>query len=121
VRRKDAPGSWAVRHRKLDAPYGYRLDRKASWTDPEMIRFIGFQGKRSIEALFDPALNSILLAWNVLGRRFGQEFWKVFCHGVNEADRPYPEAAGRPAGSIGGDWRSTLRATPTLPALSAFF
>ena len=25
-----------------------------------MIRFIGFQGKRSIEALFDPALNSIL-------------------------------------------------------------
>ena len=55
MRRKDAPASWAVRHRKLDAPYGYRLDRKASWTDPEMIRFIGFQGKRSIEALFDPA------------------------------------------------------------------
>ena len=27
-----------MRHRKLDAPYG--LDRKASWTDPEMIRFI---------------------------------------------------------------------------------
>jgi len=38
VRRRDAPGRWAVRHRKLDAPYG--LDRKASWTDPEMIRFI---------------------------------------------------------------------------------
>ncbi len=89
-----------------------------------MIRFIRFQGKRSIEVLFDPALNSIFLAWNVLGRRFGQEFWKAFCHGVNEADRsdrPHPEATGRPAGSIGGDWRSTLRATPILPALSAFF
>ncbi len=57
MRRKDAPGRWAVHHRKLDAPY--RLDRKASRTDPEMIRFIGFQGKRSIEALSDPALNSI--------------------------------------------------------------
>ena len=30
-----------MRHHKLDAPY--RLDRKASWTDPEMIRFIGLQ------------------------------------------------------------------------------
>ena len=111
-----------MHHRKLDAPY--RLDRKASWTDPEMIRFIGLQGKRSIEALSDPALNSIFLAWNVLGRHFGQEFWKAFCHGVNEADRtdrPHPEATGRPAGSIGGDWRSNPRDSPILPALPAFF
>ena len=81
-----------MRHRKLDAPY--RLDRKASWTAPEMIRFIGLQGKR-----------------------IGIE--------QDEADRtdrsPHPEATGRPAGSIGGDWRSNPRDSPILPALPAFF
>ncbi|HMF36784.1 MAG TPA: hypothetical protein VKF17_09095 [Isosphaeraceae bacterium] len=52
------------------------LDRKASWTDPEMLRFIGLQGKHSMEAVFDPKLNSIFLAFNALGRRFGQEYWE---------------------------------------------
>jgi hypothetical protein len=51
------------------------LDRKASCTGPEILRFIGLQGKRGIEAIFDPALNSLFLAWDVLGRRFGQEYW----------------------------------------------
>ncbi len=111
-----------MHHRKLDAPY--RLDRKASRADPEMIRFIGFQGKRSIEALFDPALNSIFLAWNVLGWRFGQEFWKAFCHGVNEADRtdrPHSEATGRPAG-IGGRTCGIRRSyRPCQPFFDTFF
>jgi hypothetical protein len=35
------------------------LDRKAAWRDPEMIRFVGLQGKRSIEAHFDSELNSL--------------------------------------------------------------
>jgi len=53
------------------------LDRKAAWTDPEMIRFVGLQGKRSIEAHFDPKLNSLFHAFDALGHRFGQEFWKA--------------------------------------------
>ncbi len=33
------------------------LDRKAAWGDPEIIRFVGLLGKRSIEAHFDSELN----------------------------------------------------------------
>jgi hypothetical protein len=29
-----------------------------------------------VEAVFDPKLNSIFLAFNALGRRFGQEYWE---------------------------------------------
>ena len=40
------------------------LDRKAAWRYPEMIRFVGLQGKRSIEAHFDPELNSLFHAFD---------------------------------------------------------
>ena len=52
------------------------LDRKAAWRDPEMIRFVGLQGKRGIEAHFDPELNSLFHAFDALGNRIGQECWK---------------------------------------------
>ena len=52
------------------------LDRKAAWRDPEMIRFVGLQGKRSIEAHFDSELNSLFHAFDALGHRFGHKFWK---------------------------------------------
>ena len=52
------------------------LDRKAAWRDPEIIRFVGLQGKRSIEAHFDPELNSLFHAFDALGHRFGHKFWK---------------------------------------------
>jgi hypothetical protein len=52
------------------------LDRKAAWRDPEIIRFVGLLGKRSIEAHFDPELNSLLHAFDALGNRCGHKFWK---------------------------------------------
>ncbi len=52
------------------------LDRKAAWSDPEIIRFVGLQGKRSIEAHFDPELNSLFHAFDALGHRFGHKFWE---------------------------------------------
>ncbi len=51
------------------------LDRKAAWRDPEIIRFVGLQGKRSIEAHFDPELNSLFHAFDALGHRIGHKFW----------------------------------------------
>ena len=51
------------------------LDRKAGWSWPEMFRFIRLQGKHSIEAVYDPALNSIFLAWEVLFPKSGHGFW----------------------------------------------
>jgi len=52
------------------------LDRKAAWSYPEIIRFVGLQGKRSIEAHFDPELNSLFHAFDALGHRIGHKFWK---------------------------------------------
>ena len=52
------------------------LDRKAEWRDPEIIRFVGLQGKRGIEAYFDPELNSLFHAFDALGHHVGHKFWK---------------------------------------------
>ena len=65
------------------------LDRKAAWRVPEMIRFVGLQGKRSIEAHFDSELNSLFHAFDALGHRFGHKFWK-------------DDRDGMPLGYIGG-------------------
>jgi hypothetical protein len=58
------------------AELGNVLDRKAAWSYPEIIRFVGLQGKRSIEAHFDPELNSLFHAFDALGHRIGHKFWK---------------------------------------------
>src|SRR5208337_2849483 len=65
------------------------LNRKATWRDPEIIRFVGLLGKRGIEAHFDPELNSLFHAFDALGHRIGHKFW-------NE------RRDGLPLGYIGG-------------------
>ena len=65
------------------------LDRKAAWRDPEVIRFVGLLGKRGIEAHFDPELNSLFHAFDVLADRLGLKFWKE-------------ERDGMPLGNYGG-------------------
>jgi len=52
------------------------LDRKAAWNHPEIHRFVGLLGKRSIEAHFDQELNSLFHAFDALGNRIGHKFWK---------------------------------------------
>src|SRR5208283_1625460 len=52
------------------------LDRKAAWDYPEILRLVGLLGKRSIEAHFDPELNSLFHAFDALGHRIGHKFWK---------------------------------------------
>ncbi len=52
------------------------LDREAAWSDPEIVRFVGLPGKRSIKAHFDPELNSLFHAFDALGHRCGHKFWK---------------------------------------------
>jgi len=51
------------------------LDCKAAWGEPEIIRFVTLQGKRSIEAHFDPELNSLFHAFDALGNGIGHKFW----------------------------------------------
>jgi hypothetical protein len=79
------------------------LDREAAWRDPEIIRFVGLQGKRSIEAHFDPELNSLFHAFDALGHRFGHKFWKDSRDGMPLGYRggfqfvPYREIAPPPS------------------------
>src|SRR5271157_4046511 len=58
--------------------YRNLLDRKSKWEVPEMLRFIRLQGKQVVESVYDPALNSIFLAWDVLVQKYAKRQWHYF-------------------------------------------
>jgi hypothetical protein len=58
--------------------YRNLLDRRLKWSEPVLVRFIRLQGKNMIESIFDPALNSIFLAWDVLYPNYAAEEWESF-------------------------------------------
>ncbi len=62
------------------------LDCKAIWKLPQLLRFIRLQGKDMIEALYDPALNAIFLAWDVLQPGFAPQQWGYFQLGRPKTD-----------------------------------
>ncbi len=78
------------------------LDSNASWTDPEMHRFIALLGKRSLEAIFERELNSLFQAFDFFGHSFGQEYWKACMEEVPLNDpggfvcKPWRELGPRP-------------------------
>jgi hypothetical protein len=63
------------------AQYRNLLDRKSKWEEPELLRFIRLQGKDVIESVYDPELNSIFLAWDVLVPKFARVSWDYFREG----------------------------------------
>jgi len=60
------------------AEYRNLLDRKSNWNTPVLLRFIRLQGKNVVESVYDPALNSIFLAWDVLVQKYAKEGWHLF-------------------------------------------
>jgi len=58
--------------------YRNLLDRKTKWEMPEMLRFIRLQGKNVIESTYDPALNSLFLAWDVVDPEYARKQWGCF-------------------------------------------
>jgi hypothetical protein len=62
----------------LDRWEEYRnlLDRRLKWSEPVLVRFIRLQGKNMIESIFDPALNSIFLAWDALYPNYAAAEWE---------------------------------------------
>src|SRR5271166_1049217 len=64
----------------LDRWEEYRnlVDRKLNWNLPVLLRFIRLQGKNVVESVYDPALNSIFLAWDVLVPKYAKEAWHPF-------------------------------------------
>ena len=52
------------------------LDRISAWTYGDMFRLIRLLGKYPVEAINDPKLNAIFLAWDALLPGWAERFWK---------------------------------------------
>ena len=62
------------------------LEAKTRWDVPVVLRFIRLQGKLVDEAVFDPQLNSIFLAWDVIVPKFARHYWEEFREVRSEAE-----------------------------------
>ena len=51
------------------AEYRRLLQSRTHWEEPTLLRFVRLLGKRVVEAVYDPVLNSIFVAWDVLVRQ----------------------------------------------------
>ncbi len=70
-----------------------------------MLRFIRLQGKQVVESVYDPALNSIFLAWDVLVPKYAKEEWESFREERPTTDPAYnhrqPGVRAAPAVPVG--------------------
>ena len=60
------------------AEFRHLLDSRTHWELPVLLRFIRLQGKVVDESVFDPALNAIFLAWDVIIPKFASQYWEKF-------------------------------------------
>jgi hypothetical protein len=65
------------------------MSHKSWWGTAAMVRFIRLQGKQPIEAFYDPALNSIFLAWDVLAPKAIDTFWHLYKKSASLVDPAY--------------------------------
>ena len=99
----------------LDHWVGLRvlLDRDSEWTYGDMFRLVRLLGKYPVEAVNDPALNAIFLAWDTVVPGWGERFWK-------ECKRCKP--LHDPGFSDFGKWREiTDRPADAAQAVQVFY
>ncbi len=65
------------------------MNHKSWWGTAPMVRFIRLQGKHPVEAFYDPALNSIFLAWDVLAPKSIETFWHLYRTSASLCDPAY--------------------------------
>ena len=66
--------------------FRHLLDSQTHWELPVVLRFIRLQGKLVDEAAFDPELNAIFLAWDVIIPKFARHYWEKFRESRSQAD-----------------------------------
>ena len=71
------------------AEYQRLLEGRTHWEKATLLRFVRLLGKRVVEAVYDPVLNSILVAWDVLVPHSAQESWERFCRSRSMPDPSY--------------------------------
>jgi hypothetical protein len=88
------------------------LDHISAWTYGDMYRLIRLLGKYPVEAINDPKLNAIFLAWDVLLPGSAERFWKECkkCKPVHD-----------PGFSDFGRWREIAERPADAAAAVAFF
>ena len=60
------------------AEFRILLDRGCRWDTADLLRCIRLQGKNVAESVYDPALNVLFVAWDVLVPKFAAEEWENF-------------------------------------------
>ena len=95
---RDAAGCWIT-----GSALRVLLDRISAWTYGDMFRLVRLLGKYPVEAINDPKLNAIFLAWDALVPGWAERFWKeckkckpVHDPGFSDFGR-WREIADRPA------------------------
>jgi len=81
------------------------------WTFLDQFRFVRLLGKQPINAIDDPELNELFLAWEVIEPLWGTRFWKHM-----KEVTPYED----PAFSAWRDWREIVPRPESLEAGVAF-
>ena len=98
----------------LDHWIGLRvlLDRNSAWTYGDMFRLIRLLGKYPVEAINDPKLNAIFLAWDAVLPGWAERFWKECkkCKPVHD-----------PGFSDFGRWREIAERPADAAAATTFF
>ena len=98
----------------LDHWIGLRvlLDRISAWTYGDMFRLIRLLGKYPVEAINDPKLNAIFLAWDAVVPGWAERFWKECkkCKPVHD-----------PGFSDFGRWREIAERPADAAAATTFF
>ncbi len=84
------------------------LDRDSAWTYSDMYRLVRLLGKYPVEAINDPKLNAIFLAWDAVVPGSAERFWKQ-CKECKPPQDPgfsdfgrWREIADRPADAVQG-------------------
>ena len=88
------------------------LDRISAWTYGDMFRLIRLLGKYPVEAINDPKLNAIFLAWDAMVPGWAERFWKECkkCKPVHD-----------PGFSDFGRWREIAERPADAAAAITFF
>ena len=88
------------------------LDRNSAWTYGDMFRLIRLLGKYPVEAINDPKLNAIFLAWDAMVPGWAERFWKECkkCKPVHD-----------PGFSDFGRWREIAERPADAAAAITFF
>ena len=64
------------------------IHRQAQWQSSDFFRFIRLQGKLGIEAVYDPALNALFQAWDLIWAGSCKTCWKLCRQQAHRRDPP---------------------------------